>query len=63
MGTASIYMTAGLPVAKNSGQSNDVGKFYVTAGLPAEVLTGGTARPKTGHSLASRSILVGGGLR
>ena len=52
------YMTAGLPVAKNAGQSpGDEGQyhdiFYITAGLPPEVLTAaGSARAKVNSSLA-----------
>lgn len=36
-----VYITAGLPVAKNSGQSPASGEntVYITAGLPAEVET------------------------
>ena len=36
---AEFYITAGLPVAKNSGQTpTDDGSVFMTAGLPAEVL-------------------------
>lgn len=37
---AEFYITAGLPVAKNSGQTpTDDGSVFMTAGLPPEVLT------------------------
>jgi hypothetical protein len=41
-----VHITAGLPVAKNSGQSPTPGEntVYITAGLPPEVLT----EPPTG---------------
>jgi hypothetical protein len=37
-----IYITAGIQVAKDSGQSPDSGvnTFYITAGLPPEVESG-----------------------
>lgn len=36
-----LYITAGLPVAKNAGQTPTSGKntVYITAGLPPVVLT------------------------
>jgi len=39
-----FYITAGLPVAKNSGQSptSGVNTFFITAGLPPEVLAAAT---------------------
>jgi len=52
-----VYITAGLPVAKNSGQTPTGGDntVYVTAGLPPvveEAAAAGFARPKVSGSLA-----------
>lgn len=45
MATTKLYITAGLPVAKNSGQSPTAGvsTLYITAGLPPEVLSAGAS--------------------
>ena len=33
-----VYITSGLPVAKDSGQTPSGNSVYITSGLPAEVL-------------------------
>ena len=60
-----VYITAGLPVAKDDGQSPGAGvnTVYITAGLPPvveEAAAAGFARPKVSGSLAhGRSGLAG----
>jgi len=56
MAAGSVYITAGLPVAKDSGQSpTGNGSAFITAGLPKakeEAPAGGMPRPKVNCSLA-----------
>ena len=49
MAANTIYITAGLPVAKDSGQSptSQVNTVYVTAGLPPVVEVAGAAGQPT----------------
>lgn len=60
-----IYITAGLPVAKNSGQSPTAGvnTVYITAGLPPVVLSAATV---SAYQLIDaglvRSQIIDGGL-
>jgi hypothetical protein len=52
-----VYISAGLPVAKNSGQApaSGVNTAFVSAGLPPEVLEEETPA-------AARNIIIGGGV-
>jgi len=57
-----IYITAGLPVAKDSGQSpsSGVNTFYLSAGLPPEVAE---AAPTFNPAWAARcNNLIGAGI-
>jgi hypothetical protein len=64
MAENTAYITAGLPVAKNSGQSPDAGvnTVFITAGLPPEVLD---VAPPTGFKtfwIPKRQHTIGGGI-
>ena len=52
-----VHITAGLPVAKNSGQSPSAGvnTVFITAGMPAEVLSAPVAAAK-------KQAVIGGGI-
>jgi len=50
MAAASVYITAGLPVRKNAGQSaTGNGSAFITAGLPKVQKTGGANIPAIMH--------------
>lgn len=58
MADIKFYITAGLSVAKNSGQSPSSGEntFYIAAGLPPVVEAAGTGNIKTVSTVAWDNI-------